>query len=120
MKKTLVSDVEPLIDEKRGNVASIARALGVSRGTVWNRIQESERLQTKLNDARETMIDNAESTLYDRALGGDITALIFFLKTQGKHRGYSERQEVTGADGGAIVLKVVYQDGTDNNAAPAT
>jgi len=27
------------------------------------------------------------------------------LKTLGKHRGYVERQEVTGADGGAVIVK---------------
>ena len=112
-KRVNVSDVEPLIDEKRGNVASIARALGVSWGTVWNRIQESQPLQAKLKEARESMIDDAESALYDRALKGDTTALIFFLKTQGKNRGYTERQEVTGANGSAIVVR--WDNATDDN-----
>ena len=111
-KAVLVSDVEPLIDKMSGNVAAIARALGVSRGAVWNRIQESANLQKALEDAREQMIDNVESTLYKKALGGDVTSMIFFLKTQGKRRGYTERHELTGADGGAITI-VRWDDSAD-------
>lgn len=101
-KKILVEDVEPLIDEKRGNIAAIARALDVSRHTVYARINESVTLQGKLDDARESMIDTAESQLYQQIEDGNMTAIIFFLKTRGKSRGYVERQEVTGADGGAV------------------
>jgi hypothetical protein len=34
---------------------------------------------------------------------GNVAATIFFLKTQGKRRGYIERQEVTGAEGAPII-----------------
>ncbi|PKM70616.1 MAG: PBSX family phage terminase large subunit, partial [Firmicutes bacterium HGW-Firmicutes-18] len=43
------------------------------------------------------MVDNVESVLYNKALEGDTTSVIFFLKTQGKGRGYVERQEVAPA-----------------------
>jgi hypothetical protein len=39
-------------------------------------------------------------------------AIIFFLKTQGKSRGYVERQEVTGADGKKL-FEVTIIDGAD-------
>lgn len=57
-----------------------------------------------LESARETMLDNAESILYKKVLEGSTVELLFFLKTQGKDRGYTERQELTGANGGAIVV----------------
>ncbi len=99
-------ELERLITEKRGNIAAVARVLGVPRRTVYNRLKESARLQQLLADARETMLDDAESTLYDEALTGNTTALIFFLKTQGKGRGYTERQEYTGANGEPLKLYV--------------
>ena len=105
-KKILVSDVEPHIVPLNGNIAAIARKLGVSRNTVYARIRESVTLQQMLEDARETMLDNAESMLYRKVLDGDNTALIFFLKTQGKSRGYTERQELTGADGDTIKVRL--------------
>lgn len=101
------ADIERLLVEKRGNIAATARALGVTRKTVYKRIDKSDKLQEILHDARETMLDNAETTLYDEALNGNTTALIFFLKTQGKSRGYVERQEMTGADGDALRVRFI-------------
>jgi len=105
MRRVTNADVEQHIEPTKGNVAAIARALGTSRGTVWNRIQSSPALQALLADARETMLDNAESSLYRAVLNGEAWAVCFFLKTQGKGRGYVERQEVTGADGGPLVMR---------------
>ena len=92
-KKILVADVEPLVDKLNGNVAAIARKLGVTRSTVYARIKESPTLQKRLEDARQTMLDAAENKLHEAVLGGNLTAIIFFLKTQGKDRGYTERSE---------------------------
>lgn len=46
-----------------------------------------------LEEAEESVIDNAESKLLQHINDGDVTSLIFFLKTRGKKRGYIERVE---------------------------
>lgn len=89
-----VSAIETAIKEKRGNISAVARSFGVSRNAIDNRINKSPVLKEALKQARDTMLDNAETALYDDALNGNTTALIFFLKTQGKARGYVERQEL--------------------------
>lgn len=43
-------------------------------------------------ECREARIDIAEGILHERLEKSD-TALIFFLKTQGRKRGYSEKEE---------------------------
>ena len=45
-------------------------------------------------------------------MNGEPWAVAMVLKTIGKHRGYVERQEVTGADGGSITVK---WDESENN-----
>lgn len=117
-KKIYVEDVKPLVEKHRGNVAAIARELGVSRGTVWNRVQESVTLKAALEDARETMLDEAESRLYEAVLAGETAELLFFLKTQGRSRGYVERQEIEQETTHHIpdldkALDAIYGDGDD-------
>jgi len=77
-----------------GNVSAAARALGLDRRTVQIRIAQSPNLQQVLQDARESMVDNAESALGRAVLAGEAWAVCFALKTQGRARGYVERQEI--------------------------
>ncbi|RMG90924.1 MAG: hypothetical protein D6706_18730 [Chloroflexi bacterium] len=117
MPKTVtVAQIEPLLGEYNGNISAVARKLGVSRGTIYNRIKTSVTLQKKLEDARETMIDNAESALYKAVLEGEAWAVCFFLKTQGKNRGYTERQEHDVQ--GSLHIELKWGDGdTDDHAS---
>jgi hypothetical protein len=97
--KLNVSDTEAAIEKYSGNLTAVAKYFGVARMTVYRKIAKHASLQEALETARETMLDNVESTLYKQALEGNTTSMIFFLKTQGKSRGYVERQEHTGEDG---------------------
>jgi len=105
----------PLIEEYNGNLSLVARKLGVSRTTVYKFMEDRPTIKQALSEAREKMVDNVESKLYSKALDGDTTAMIFFLKTQGKSRGYVERQEVTGAESAPIELIVRYADKKPNS-----
>ena len=106
------------IVELNGNVAAVARSLGMTRQTLYAYIRTKKTVQDALEESREKMIDNVESVLYSQALAGEAWAVCFFLKTQAKHRGYVEKvqQELTGKDGGEAVLRVVYEDRDKPNA----
>jgi len=54
---------------------------------------------------RAALVDLAEMGFKSAILNKEPWALAFALKTLGKHLGYVERQEVTGADGGAVLVK---------------
>ena len=110
--KATISEVQALIPECNGNIAAIARRLRVSRAYIYKRINEAPALRGAIEDAREAMLDNVESALYKQVLEGNTTAMIFWLKTQGKKRGYVERSEITGADG--QVIKVMLKGREDD------
>lgn len=92
--KLSIENIEAQIKTLHGNISAVANVFGVHRHTISNRIKKSDRLSQALHNAREAMIDNVESKLYENALAGQETSVIFFLKTQGKSRGYVERQEM--------------------------
>ena len=91
-----------------GMVSVAARALGCDTQTIYNRMKTVPEVKQAVTDARDELLDRAESKLLEEINNNNITAIIFALKTVGKSRGYVERQEITGADGG--VIRVVYDD----------
>ena len=99
MAKLTIKAVADALEEKGGNFAAVARALGVSRVAVWKFVQKHDDLKQLAHDQREGMKDNAESSLHKAIMNGEAWAVCFFLKTQAKDRGYIERKEVTGKDG---------------------
>ena len=73
-----------------------------NRMTVRKYCDRHPRLQKVLQEVRENMIDVAESKLLNLIEKDDRAAIIFYLKTQGRVRGYVERVEQTGTNGGPI------------------
>lgn len=93
------------IKHYNGNISAVARSFGVSRRAVYDLLDKHPDLKELVYEQREAWKDDAESELMRQAMEDkNTTALIFFLKTQAKDRGYIERQEHTGADGGPIVV----------------
>ena len=100
-----------------GLYATIAKRVGCDWHTAKKRVNESPALKQALDDECETILDIAESKCIELVTGGDPGMIRFFLATKGKERGYSERREVTGADGGPVgiqVLEVVKDYGAPN------
>lgn len=90
------------IQIKSGLVSDIADALGVHRVTVWEWRKKHKVIDEAFADVEESRLDLAESKLMEAVKKGEAWAICFFLKCKGKSRGYVERQEVTGKDGGAF------------------
>jgi len=93
--------------KKRGFLAAVAKELGCTRQTVYNYVNRYPTIAQALEEIREERHDWVEGKLLKQIENDNMTAIIFYLKTQAKHRGYVERQEVTGADGDAVVVRVI-------------
>lgn len=101
-----------------GHLAESAKLLKMGRTTLWERVKESPAIQKAYEDAREIRIDYVEGELFRAIQRGREVPMLFFLKTQAKHRGYVERAEFTGRDGKPIefVVKWAQQSMTTNTA----
>ena len=84
--------------------AGAARVLGCHADTIRNYAKRSKLVENELNSKRNDLVDLAELGLRKALVNYESWAIGFTLKTLGKSRGYVERQEFTGADGGPIAL----------------
>lgn len=105
-KKATPEQVIQALQASNGLQAGAARALGVTRQTVANYIKDNPVIKAAYEDVNETTIDKVEGKLLEQVNSGNITAIIFYLKTKAKHRGYVERQEFTGADNEPLIPKL--------------
>ena len=94
------------ISESSGLLTLAARKSGVSYQTVWRYTQDFPSVKQAVVEAKERMLDFTEGKLYEKIKEGDNVSIIFYLKTQGKKRGYLERQEITGAGGGPVEVNI--------------
>jgi hypothetical protein len=85
--------------QKANNIHLTCKAVGIERVTFYKWMKEDNAFRDKITALEEGDIDSAETALKRQILDGNITAIIFYLKTKGKNRGYVERQELTGANG---------------------
>lgn len=92
------------VQGSRGFITTVAKKLGCTRGNIYALMKKYPTVKQAIDDERETLKDFAEGKLFQQIDEGNTTAIIFYLKTQAKDRGYVERQEVTGAEGGPVVV----------------
>lgn len=75
------------------------------RQTVANYVERHPELRAVEAQTREALLDLAEGNIVRGINAGDATSTIFYLKTKGKHRGYTQRIEHTGQDGAPIATR---------------
>lgn len=82
-----------LLKANNGNVSESCEKLGITRQLHYHWMKHDEEYAKMVADIDEDNIDFAESQLRKAIRKGDTTSIIFFLKTKGKNRGFSERVE---------------------------
>lgn len=92
-KKIPFEKVAEVYEKKAGNISSTCTALGIDRNTFTSWRDKYPKLSQLLDDVDESLIDFSESKLLEQINTGNLTAIIFHLKTKGKKRGYVESVE---------------------------
>lgn len=91
-KKSFLS----MFPELFGNISKTAESIGIDRGTYYHWIRTDKEFKQAIEDLqpKRIIIDLAKSKLIEAVEQGNITAIIFTLKTIGKDEGFSERAEI--------------------------
>ena len=74
-----------------GIVSSAAKICGLSTGTHRNYKRDDMEYRRKVEDIEDMVLDYGESKLLELINEKNVAAVIFFLKTKGKKRGYIEQ-----------------------------
>jgi hypothetical protein len=101
------------IRRHHGMVTQTAQALRCRRQTVLNYCRRYPEVAAALREERKRLLDEAELALYRAIEAGEGWAITFYLKCQGKDRGYGERREITGKNGDTPRVYLTWPDPSD-------
>lgn len=110
------------LEKSLGIVSTACNSVGISRQTHYRWLSEDPEYKQQVEDIAEMAIDFVESKLHEKIKGvtmgkegedADViyelapsdTAIIFYLKTKAKKRGYVERSEVEQSGQSTITVK---------------
>lgn len=103
-----IATIKKAIEDSGGNVQLIAQRLGCAWHTAKSYIEKFPETKLAYENEEESVLDLAESKLIENISDNDNTAIIFYLKTKGKKRGYVERQEVEHA--GEVTIQLTQKE----------
>lgn len=107
-------DVAVALVRTTGNVSAAARLLGRSRRSLHGFVLRNIHMKDLLEDIEQEFLDYCEQMCRDDAMAEDGEQSRWkFLTTKGKERGYTLRQEQTGANNGPIQIEDVHRDAAD-------
>ena len=105
MKITNEEVIEAL-NKSGGFVTYAAKQLGVTYQAINWRIKHNQELQDIVEAHRQGYLDMGETKLLKALKDNQPWAICFFLKCQGKERGYIERTQLTGKDDKPLIPKI--------------
>jgi hypothetical protein len=88
-----------------GIITAVARRVGCDWDTAKKYIEQHPSVAKAYQNECESVLDLAEAKTIELIKDGDVQMIRYYLSTKGKRRGYVERTEHSGPDGGAIVMK---------------
>ncbi len=112
-----VEQVIKAVNAARGCISTAAKALKCNRATITEYRKRHPEVEAAIADAHELQLDVAEGALFKAIDQGQAWAICFYLKTQGRGRGYVEKQEheFSGPDGAPLRIEVVYVSKTNGH-----
>ena len=76
-----------------GNITKACRVVGINRQTYYLWIKNEE-FKEKVDEVQENLIELVEGELFKLIKSGHYKSIELFLKSKGKSKGYSTKQEI--------------------------
>ena len=93
-KHITVAQIIQAVHETKGMIYLAAERLGCSGENITQRAKKTPAIAEAIARETERSVDITELQLIKQINEGNTTAMIFYLKTKGKQRGYIERHEL--------------------------
>lgn len=106
-RKFKPAQVADAVLKHRGDLVDAADSLGCAVRTIYNYKDEYPEVAAAIDETHKRTHNHVRNKLMELIDAGNVAATIFYLKTQGKDEGWVERTEITGAEGGALVVEYV-------------
>jgi len=94
------------LEKSMGIMSQAAKKIGVDRTTPYKWMREDEEYDARVKELLNVSLDFVEGKLFEAIDNNNITGIIFYLKTKGKHRGYVERHELAGVDDKELKVEI--------------
>ena len=88
-----INQIETALRQTGGFVTYAAKKLNCTHQNIKKRIDGSPYLQDVMDSIHESYLDLTEHSLMKKIKDEDLGAIIFYLKCQGKRRGYVEKPQ---------------------------
>jgi hypothetical protein len=85
-----IQDIAYALRENHGVYTQTAEYLGIPRAVLYRKVQTTPSLMQVMKEIEAENVDTVEYRLLEQAKEGVLPAVIFFLKTKGANRGYSD------------------------------
>ena len=113
MAKLTITNASKALVTYRGNLTDAATALDCSRTALYKFMDKHPILHEVREEAAEVLLDIAESHLTNAVEKGDLKSVRYLLDRKGKDRGYTTREERTGANGEPLQFEAIERTVVD-------
>ncbi len=109
------ADLLKSLEKYKGLVMTACKDAGIPRNTYYYWYNKDKAFKEAADNTVESQIDIVEASLFKQISEGNTTAIIFFLKTKAKHRGYVERveQDISSSQPMELNIKIIEGNGKD-------
>lgn len=95
MKKNRKKKVVEALEKSLGVITPACKEVGISRNCFYQWYREDEEFRREVDGVGEIALDFVENQLYKKIKEGSERSIIFYMRSKGKSRGYSDTIDIT-------------------------